>query len=170
MNHPVGWLLRFQTLFLMPHLNEGDMAPDFNVVSETGETIALSSFRGKKLILFFYPKDDTPGCTAENCNLRDNYSVLQQKGFAVLGVSPDSAAKHGKFKEKYTLPFPLVPDTNQELLKSYGAWGTKQMYGKSYEGVIRTTFVIDETGKIEKIFTKVDTKNHTQQILKTLGA
>ncbi|MBK6947198.1 MAG: thioredoxin-dependent thiol peroxidase [Haliscomenobacter sp.] len=154
----------------MPHIKEGDLAPDFTVVSEAGETLTLSSFHGKKLILFFYPKDDTPGCTAESCNLRDNYSALQEKGFAILGVSPDSAAKHSKFKEKYALPFPLVPDTNQVLLKSYGAWGTKQMYGKSYEGVIRTTFVIDETGKIEKIFTKVDTKNHTEQILKALGA
>lgn len=153
----------------MSHLKEGDQAPDFSVENELGEKITLSDFQGKKLILFFYPKDDTPGCTAESCNLRDNYEDLLSKGFSILGVSPDNAKKHQGFKAKFELPFPLVPDTEQQLLKLYGAWGVKQMYGRSYEGVIRTTFVIDEQGKIEKIFTKVDTKNHTAQILKALA-
>ncbi len=153
----------------MSHLKEGDQAPDFSVENELGEQVTLSDFRGRKLILFFYPKDDTPGCTAESCNLRDNYEALLSKGFSILGVSPDNAKKHQGFKAKFELPFPLVPDTEQHLLKLYGAWGVKQMYGRSYEGVIRTTFVIDEQGKIEKIFTKVDTKNHTAQILKAFA-
>ncbi len=152
----------------MSHLKEGDPAPDFTVQDEKGAHISLSDFHGKKLILFFYPKDDTPGCTAENCDLRDNYALLLSKGYAILGVSPDSAKKHEGFKAKYTLPFPLVPDTEHELLKLYGAWGQKQMYGRSYEGVIRTTFVIDEAGNVAKVFTKVDTKNHSAQILKAL--
>jgi thioredoxin-dependent peroxiredoxin len=152
----------------MSHLKEGDPAPDFTVQDEKGAQISLSDFRGKKLILFFYPKDDTPGCTAENCDLRDNYALLLSKGYAVLGVSPDNAKKHEGFKAKYTLPFPLVPDTGQELLKLYGAWGQKQMYGRSYEGVIRTTFVVDEEGKVAKVFSKVDTKNHSAQIIKAL--
>ncbi|MFM8449125.1 MAG: thioredoxin-dependent thiol peroxidase [Haliscomenobacter sp.] len=153
----------------MSHLKEGDLAPDFIVETEQGEKLSLSDFRGKKVILFFYPKDDTPGCTAENCNLRDNYGALLEKGFAVIGVSPDSAARHQGFKEKYSLPFPLIPDTAHTLMKQYGAWGEKKMYGRSYEGVLRTTFVIDESGAIEKIFSKVDTKNHTAQILKALS-
>lgn len=154
----------------MSHLKEGDLAPDFKAADETGAAIALSDYRGKKLILFFYPKDDTPGCTAENCNLRDNYGLLRQKGFEILGVSPDNAKKHQSFKEKFSLPFPLIPDTEQAILKAYGAWGEKQMYGRTYEGVIRSTFVIDEAGKILKAFSKVDTKNHTKQILDALGA
>jgi peroxiredoxin Q/BCP len=120
--------------------------------------------------LFFYPKDDTPSCTAENCNLRDNYTLLQEKGYEILGVSPDTAKKHTKFKEKYQLPFPLIPDTEQELLKAYGVWGEKQMYGRTYEGVLRTTFVINEAGVIEKIFSKVETKSHAEQILGSVGA
>ena len=154
----------------MSHLKEGDLAPDFKAVDETGAAISLSDYRGKKLILFFYPKDDTPGCTAENCNLRDHYGLLRQKGFEILGVSPDNARKHQGFKEKFSLPFPLIPDTDQAILKAFGAWGEKQMYGRTYEGVIRSTFVIDEAGKIQKVFTKVDTKNHTKQILDAVGA
>ncbi len=153
----------------MAALQEGAKAPDFNAVDEAGNPISLSQFQGRKVILFFYPKDDTPGCTAENCNLRDNYAALTAKGFAVIGVSPDSAKKHQGFKTKYKLPFPLIPDTEQEILKAYGAWGEKQMYGRTYEGVIRTTYVIDEEGNIEKVFTKVDTKNHTAQILQALN-
>lgn len=153
----------------MSYLKEGDAAPDFTVETEPGVTLSLRDFRGKKLILFFYPKDDTPGCTAENCNLRDNYSELLANGFAVIGVSPDSASRHQGFKEKYSLPFPLIPDTEHTLMKQYGAWGEKKMYGRSYEGVLRTTFIIDESGVIEKIFAKVDTKNHTAQILKVLS-
>ena len=153
----------------MATIKEGDKAPEFNANDEAGNAVSLSQYKGRKLILFFYPKDDTPGCTAENCNLRDNYAVLLEKGFAVLGVSPDSAKKHQSFKAKYSLPFPLVPDSDQQIMKSYGAWGEKQMYGRSYEGVLRTTFIINEEGIVEKVFEKVDTKNHTAQILKAMG-
>lgn len=153
----------------MSHLKAGDKAPAFSAVNELGEAVSLADFQGKKLILFFYPKDDTPGCTAENCNLRDNYSLLQSKGFALVGVSPDSAKKHQHFKQKHQLPFPLIPDTEQELLKLYGVWGPKQMYGRTYEGVYRTTFVISETGIIEQVFDKVNTKSHTEQILEAMA-
>jgi peroxiredoxin Q/BCP len=154
----------------MSILKEGDKAPDFNTQTESGSPVSLADFKGKKLILFFYPKDDTPGCTAENCNLRDNYALLKEKGFELLGVSPDTAKKHLKFKQKYELPFPLIPDTEQQVLNDYGAWGEKQMYGRTYEGVLRSTFVINEEGFIEKIISKVDTKSHTEQILELLGA
>jgi len=153
----------------MATIKEGDKAPEFNANDEAGNAVSLSQYKGRKLILFLYPKDDTGGCTAENCNLRDNYAVLLEKGFAVLGVSPDSAKKHQSFKAKYSLPFPLVPDSDQQIMKSYGAWGEKQMYGRSYEGVLRTTFIINEEGIVEKVFDKVDTKNHTAQILKAMG-
>ncbi len=150
-------------------LKEGDKAPAFSAHIESGATVSLADYAGKKLILFFYPKDDTPGCTAENCNLRDNYTLLREKGYEILGVSPDTAKKHTKFKEKYQLQFPLIPDTEQELLKAYGVWGEKQMYGRTYEGVLRTTFVINEAGVIEKIFSKVETKSHAEQILGSVG-
>lgn len=150
-------------------LKEGDKAPTFSAYIESGVPVSLADYAGKKLILFFYPKDDTPGCTAENCNLRDNYTLLREKGYEILGVSPDTAKKHVKFKEKYQLPFPLIPDTEQELLKAYGVWGEKQMYGRTYEGVLRTTFVINEAGVIEKIFSKVETKSHAEQILASVG-
>lgn len=153
----------------MSMLKEGDKAPAFSAHIESGATVSLADYTGKKLILFFYPKDDTPGCTAENCNLRDNYTLLREKGYEILGVSPDTAKKHTKFKEKYQLPFPLIPDTEQELLKAYGVWGEKQMYGRTYEGVLRTTFVINEAGVIEKIFSKVETKSHAEQILGSVG-
>lgn len=153
----------------MSHLKAGDKAPAFSAVNELGEAVSLADFQGKKLILFFYPKDDTPGCTAENCNLRDNYGLLESKGFALVGVSPDSAKKHQNFKQKHQLPFPLIPDTEQELLKLYGVWGPKQMYGRTYEGVYRTTFVISETGIIEQVFDKVNTKSHTEQILEAMA-
>jgi len=154
----------------MSMLKEGDKAPTFSAHIESGATVSLADYASKKLILFFYPKDDTPSCTAENCNLRDNYTLLQEKGYEILGVSPDTAKKHTKFKEKYQLPFPLIPDTEQELLKAYGVWGEKQMYGRTYEGVLRTTFVINEAGVIEKIFSKVETKSHAEQILGSVGA
>lgn len=149
----------------MSHLKEGDKAPAFTGLNEKGEEVSLSDYQGKKLVLFFYPKDNTPGCTAEACSLRDHYRELRDQGFELLGVSPDSARKHQNFIEKYDLPFPLLADTEQEVLKKYGAWGEKQMYGKTYEGVLRTTFIIDEEGKIEKIFRKVKTKSHAEQIL-----
>jgi peroxiredoxin Q/BCP len=153
----------------MTIIKAGEKAPEFNATDEAGNPITISQFKGRKLILFFYPKDDTPGCTAENCNLRDNYADLLARGFAIVGVSPDSAKKHQGFKSKYALPFPLIPDTDQQILKLYGAWGEKQMYGRTYEGVLRTTFVINGEGVVEKVFDKVDTKDHTAQILKALG-
>ncbi len=154
----------------MSHLKAGDPAPDFTGLNEKGEEVSLSDFAGKKLILFFYPKDNTPGCTAEACNLRDHFEELKSKGFELLGVSPDSAKKHQNFINKFELPFPLIADTEHEMLKAYGAWGEKKMYGKTYEGVLRTTFVIDEEGKIEKVFEKVKTKTHAEQILAEVAA
>ena len=152
----------------MSHLKVGDIAPDFKGIDQNGNEISRSSFLGKKLILYFYPKDDTPGCTAEACDLRDNYIMWIEKGFAVVGVSPDSVASHQKFVTKYELPFPLISDPDKVIIKAYGAWGSKKMYGKEYEGLLRTTFVIDDNGVIMQMFTKVQTKDHTQQILKTL--
>lgn len=153
----------------MVQLEPGMQAPDFSGVIETGDSISLSDFKGKKLILFFYPKDGTPGCTAEACNLRDHYEELTQKGFELLGVSPDSAKKHTGFIAKHELPFHLLADTDQAVLKAYGAWGEKQMYGKTYEGVLRSTYVIDEEGVIAAVFNKVKTKTHAEQILEELG-
>lgn len=149
----------------MTNLKPGDKAPNFSGVNENGESVSLNEFKGKKLILFFYPKDNTPGCTAEACNLRDNYELLQSKGYALLGVSPDSEKRHQNFINKFDLPFPLLADTEQETLNAYGVWGKKKMYGREYMGVFRTTFVIDENGLIEKVFTKVKTKEHAEQIL-----
>ena len=148
----------------MIQLKEGSKAPDFTGIDQNGNRITLDDFAGKKLILYFYPKDNTPGCTAEACNLRDNYETLLKKGYAIVGVSPDSEKSHKGFAGKYSLPFPLIADTTKEILNDYGVWGEKQMYGKSYFGVIRTTYVIDEKGIIEKIVTKVDTSGHTEQI------
>jgi peroxiredoxin Q/BCP len=153
----------------MAQLKEGATAPVFSGKDQDGKTISLADYKGKKVILYFYPKDDTPGCTAEACNLRDNYQGLLSKGFAIIGVSPDTEKSHAKFKVKYTLPFSLIADRDASIIKAYGAWGEKKMYGKSYMGVLRTTYVIDEKGKIMKTFTKVDTQNHTQQILTELG-
>lgn len=153
----------------MTHLKEGDKAPEFKGLDQNGSTVSLADFKGKKLILYFYPKDDTPGCTAEACNLRDNFDDLRERGFEILGVSPDSQKKHQNFIGKYELPFPLIADTDQKILNLYGVWGEKQMYGRTYEGVFRTTFVIGPSGVIEKIFSKVDTKNHSEQILEAIG-
>lgn len=149
----------------MFHLNEGDAAPAFSAPIETGETVSLSDFKGKKLVLYFYPKDDTPGCTAQACNLRDNYHSFLNKGYAVLGVSPDSVKKHVKFKEKFSLPFPLLSDEDHAVSEAYGVWGEKKFMGRAYMGIHRTTFVIDENGKIEHIIRQVDTGNHTDQLL-----
>jgi thioredoxin-dependent peroxiredoxin len=153
----------------MGKLVEGDKAPDFKGTNQNGETISLEGFRGKKLILYFYPKDDTPGCTAEACNLNDNYEYWISKGYEVVGVSPDNETSHRKFINKYGLKFNLIADTEKKILQDYGVWGEKINYGKTYMGVLRTTFVIDEKGKIEKIFAKVDTKEHTDQITKELS-
>lgn len=153
----------------MSTVKEGMKAPDFTAIDHNGNTISLSDFRGKKVILYFYPKDDTPGCTAEACNLRDNYGLLISKGFAILGVSPDGSRSHKKFTEKYELPFSLLPDEDKKIIQAYGVWGPKKFMGKAYDGVYRTTFVIDEAGMILKVFDKVETKDHAAQILKETG-
>jgi peroxiredoxin Q/BCP len=153
----------------MTTLKSGDKAPGFKGVNQDGKKIGLQDFSGKKLILYFYPKDNTPGCTAESCNLNDNYNDWIEKGFEVVGVSPDSVESHRKFKEKFNLKFDLIADTEKEIMQAYGAWGEKNMYGKKYMGVLRTTFVIDENGIIQDIFKKVKTKDHTNQILKSLN-
>ncbi|GAB4331688.1 MAG: thioredoxin-dependent thiol peroxidase [Flammeovirgaceae bacterium] len=147
-------------------LKKGDKAPDFVGKDQDGKTVRMTDFVGKKLVLYFYPKDDTPGCTAESCNLRDNYEVLRSKGYAVLGVSTDDEKSHQKFIKKYNLPFPLLADTDKTIHEQFGTWGEKKMYGKTYMGTLRTTFVIDEKGFIEEIIEKVDTQDHTKQILK----
>jgi len=152
----------------MIQLVEGMAAPDFSEINQNGETISLDGFKGKKLILYFYPKDNTPGCTAETCNLNDNYDFWISKGYEIAGISPDSVASHQNFVEKFGLKFNLIADTSKKILEAYGVWGEKVNYGKTYMGVIRTTFVIDEKGVIEKIFKKVDTKEHTNQIVKDL--
>jgi peroxiredoxin Q/BCP len=152
----------------MATLSKGDKAPDFEGQNQNSEHISLTGFKGKKLILYFYPKDNTPGCTAESCNLNDNYQMWLSKGYEVVGVSPDSVASHKKFADKYQFGFNLIADPETIILQAYGVWGEKSMYGKKYMGVMRTTFVIGEDGLIEDIFEKVDTKNHTDQIIKAL--
>ena len=153
----------------MAKLKEGDMAPDFSGVIQNGDTIKLSDFRGKKVILYFYPKDNTPGCTAEAKNLNENLDDLVAKGFVVIGVSPDSEASHQRFIEKHGLKFNLISDPDKKILEMYDAWGLKKLYGREYMGVLRKTFIIDEEGKIEKIIEKVKTKDHTNQIYKELN-
>ena len=149
-------------------LKKGDAAPDFAGLDQDGKKIELSDFKGKKLILYFYPKDNTPGCTSEACDLRDNYDMWLAKGYQVVGVSPDSQKSHQKFIEKHKLPFPLIADEDKTIIKAYGAWGPKKLYGREYEGLLRTTFVIDEKGIIQEVFTKVKTKDHTNKILETI--
>ena len=153
----------------MKQLKEGDKAPAFEGINQDGKTIRLSDLKGKKVILYFYPKDFTSGCTDEACSLRDNYAELAERGFEVIGISPDNEKSHIKFKSKYSLPYNLISDTEKKILKDYGAWGEKNMYGKIVQGVLRTTFIINEEGVIEKVFTKVNTKDHAQQILEGLG-
>ena len=143
----------------------GDKAPAFRGENQKGEKINLGDFSGRKLVLYFYPKDDTPGCTAQACNLSENYKQLQAQGYKVLGVSPDTAKKHQKFIEKYNLNFDLLADVNKETIQAYGVWVEKSMYGKSYMGVARTTFIIDEKGIILDVIEKVNTKEHTAQII-----
>lgn len=146
-------------------LNPGDKAPDFAVSDQHGNTVKLSDYQGKKVVLYFYPQDNTPTCTVEACNLRDNYSALKAKGYEVLGVSPDSAKKHTNFIKKFSLPFTLLADTDNKIIESYGLWAEKQMFGKKYMGVLRTTFIIDEKGVIERIIDDVKSKEHAEQIL-----
>lgn len=149
----------------MTQLNIGDKAPGFKTQNEKGETVSLDQYKGQKLVLYFYPKDNTPGCTSEACDLRDHYSTFKKKGYEILGVSPDSAKSHTSFINKYDLPFSLLADEDHAVAEAYGAWGEKSMYGKKYMGILRKTFVIDEQGKIEKIIEKVDTKAHAAQLL-----
>lgn len=144
---------------------EGDKAPEFTGTDQDGKTVTLADFKGRKLILYFYPKDNTPGCTAEACSLRDGYNELFSKGYDVLGVSADSEKSHKGFIGKHNLPFRLLSDPDKKIIKAYGAWGQKKLYGKSFEGIIRSTFLISEDGKIEKIITDVKTKDHANQVL-----
>jgi len=149
----------------MTHLKKGDKAPVFNSINQNGEIVSLVDFLGKKIILYFYPKDMTPGCTAQSCDLRDNYKKLINAGYIVLGCSADSPARHLKFIDKYELPFDLISDEKREVLNSYGVWGPKKFMGREYDGIHRTTFVINEQGVLEDVITKVKTKEHTKQIL-----
>ena len=149
----------------MTNLKVGDKAPDFVGLDQDGNKISLSDFKGQKLVLFFYPKDMTPGCTNEVCNLRDNYELLQDAGYQILGVSADSDIRHQKFIIKHNLPFSLIADVDKKIINDYGIWGPKKFMGREYDGIHRTTFVIDENGNIEKVFTKVKTKAHAEQIL-----
>jgi len=148
-------------------IKKGQQAPDFSGQTQNG-TISLSQYRGKKVILYCYPKDDTPGCTANACNFRDNQSLLLDKGLHIIGVSPNSVSSHQKFANKYTLPFPLVADEDHAIAKAYGVWGLKKFMGREYEGILRTTFLIDEDGSVALVIDKVDTKESTQQILSLL--
>ena len=149
----------------MTSLKQGDKAPEFEGIIQDGSTIKLSDYKGKKVVLYFYPKDNTPGCTAQSCNLRDNYDLLKKKGYEVIGISSDSAKKHQNFIKKFELPFDLITDTDQSIHNQYGTWGEKQNFGRKYMGTYRTTFVIDEKGVIEDVISKVKTEEHTSQIL-----
>ena len=152
----------------MSTLKEGDQAPGFAAKDQNGKTISLSDFKGKNVILYFYPKDDTPGCTAEACSFRDNYQSMLSKGFDVIGVSTDDEKSHKKFETKFSLPFTLIADTDKHIVEAYGVWVEKSMYGKKYMGTARTTFVIDGEGIIKKVIDKVDTKNSSQQVIDLL--
>ena len=147
-------------------LKKGEKAPDFCVKNQDGNLVKLSHFKGKKLILFFYPRDNTPGCTAEACNLKDNFKILKKEGFNILGISADNCISHKKFISKFDFPFNLLADTDKSMIKSYGVWGLKKFMGREFKGILRTTFIIDEKGMIKDVIEKVNTKNHTNQILK----
>jgi peroxiredoxin Q/BCP len=152
----------------MVQLKEGDKAPAFTGTDQNGSKVSLSDYKGKKLVLYFYPEDDTPTCTVQACNLRDNYSLLRQHGFEVLGVSPDDEKSHQKFETKFGLPFTLVADPQHKIIDKYGVWGEKLLYGRRYMGLHRTTFVIDEKGVIRKVFLKPRSKQHAEDIIKAL--
>lgn len=152
----------------MSELKEGDKAPDFTAKDQNGKSVSLSDYAGKDVILYFYPKDDTPGCTAEACNFRDNYQALQQQGYVVIGVSTDDEKSHQKFSAKYDLPFTLISDDEKKIVEAYGVWVEKNMYGKKYMGTARKTFVIAKDGSIRKIISKVDTANSSQQVLELI--
>jgi peroxiredoxin Q/BCP len=153
----------------MVKLKEGDLAPAISATDENGELITLEEYRGKKVVLYFYPRDNTPGCTAEACDLRDHYSRFIGQGFEIIGVSADNEKSHRNFKSKYELPFRLISDTDKKVLQDYGAWGEKKQYGKSYMGIIRKTFIINEEGYVEKIIEKVNTREHSKQIFDELS-
>lgn len=149
----------------MTHLKVGDKAPDFSALDEQGNTISLSDYKGNKLVVFFYPKASTPGCTAEACNLNDNYERFKAKRYEILGVSADSAKRQSNFRTKYGFQYPLLADEDKSVIEAFGVWGPKKFMGKEYDGIHRTTFVIDENGVLEDIITKVKTKAHAEQIL-----
>ena len=148
------------------HLQVGEKAPAFTGIDQDGKKISLADFKGQKVVLFFYPEDDTPTCTIQACNLRDNYSLLKKNGYKVIGVSPDDIKKHQKFREKFSLPFTLVADVDHKIIDKYGVWGEKNLYGRNYMGLHRTTFVIDEKGVIQKIFLRPKNKAHAEEIMK----
>ena len=150
-------------------LKEGSKAPAFKGKDQDGKTVSLADYKGKKLVLYFYPQDDTPTCTVQACNLRDNYGILKNNGFEVLGISPDEEKKHKKFEDKYDLPFTLLADPKHVIIDKYGVWGEKQLYGRTYMGLHRTTFLIDEKGIIRKIFLKPKSKQHSEEVLKAWG-
>lgn len=149
-------------------LKPGDKAPEFSLISEEGKKVSLKELKGKKVILYFYPKDDTSGCTAEACSFRDNIKLIEKKNAVVIGVSKDNTVSHQKFKKKYSLPFTLLSDENLDMLKDYEVWKEKSMYGKKYMGIERTTFILDEKGKIQDIFNKVKVQGHTEELLKKI--
>lgn len=154
----------------MTLLTENTKAPAFKAKDQNGNAVSLADFKGKKVVLYFYPEDDTPTCTVQACNLRDNFGLLKQQGFAVLGVSPDGEKKHKKFENKYNLPFTLLADPEHKIIDKYGVWGEKQLYGRHYMGLHRTTFLIDEKGIIQKIFVKPRSKKHSEEIIEAWEA
>lgn len=149
-------------------LKAGDKAPAFSLSADGGGQVSLRDFRGRRVVLYFYPKDDTTGCTTEACEFRDNWKAVQALGAAVLGVSPDSTASHDKFRAKYRLPFPLLADPDHAVAEAYGAWGEKSMYGRKYQGILRSTFIIDEEGRIATVFPKVKPRGHAAEVLAAL--
>lgn len=151
----------------MNTLKPGDAVPQFSAPDQDGNTISLSDYKGKKLVVFFYPKASTPGCTAEACNLRDHYAELQEAGYALLGVSADSQKRQSNFKNKYEFPFPLLADEDRKVIETFGVWGPKKFMGREFDGIHRKTFIIDESGKVERVIDKVKTKDHAAQILET---
>jgi peroxiredoxin Q/BCP len=154
----------------MATLKEGDKAPEFTAKDQNGNTVSLSDYKGETVVLYFYPKDDTPGCTAEACDFRDNYQLLSSQGYEVIGVSTDDEKSHKKFETKYSLPFTLIADSDQQIVNAYGVWVEKNMYGKKYMGTQRSTFIIDAEGTISHVINKVDTKNSSAQVLDLLKA